>query len=368
MLPQKPVSAVDCVNPSIEWTKRALLRPFTWSKWWRIGLIGAAVGELSSFGCNFNTGDWSQITRRNPQQFQAAASPFPPEVVSSIFLVLFVGITLLVFVHLYVASVLRFVYFDSVATGRFRIREGWSRWHSHGLRWFGFNLLVMLAVIAAACVIGLPIILFCVALYKHGGGVVIALLALIGIPILLLALLVLAGFGVMIKDFCIPMMALEPITAFEAFKRVIRNAWQRKGEHAGYVGIKIVLAIVFGVLVAIVQVVIMMVILVPIIAAIVAGGVLGAAHGGGDPARIFANPLLLASMFAGIVVLIFIVLGITAVVLAPGLFFFEAYVLTWFAQRYEPLWNLLYPAPPQPPPPPATEPVLPTEPPPLPAV
>jgi hypothetical protein len=369
MLPQQPVSAVDCVGPAIEWTKRAMLRPFSWAKWWRVGLLGAAVGELSSFSCNFNGGNWSEITRKHPQQFQAAAAnplPFPPEVLTSIVGTLIIGITLLVLVHLYVASVLRFVYFDSVATGRFHLREGWARWHSRGVRWFLFSLLVMLVVLGAMAVILVPAILLGVAAHKAMGAGGVALLALIGVPIALVLLIVAACLGVLVKDFAIPMMALESMTPFAAFKRVIAIAWSRKGEHAGYLGMKIVLAIGFGIAVAIVQTILLVLMLIPIIGAIVAGGVLGAGHGTFDPQQILNNPALLALMVLAFVLLIILVMIITAVILAPGLFFFEAYVLTWYAQRYEPLWNLLYPAPPPPPAP--VEPIVAPEPPPLPAV
>lgn len=369
MLPAKSVSAIDCVNPAIEWTKRAMFRPFKWAKWWRLGLVGAAIGEMSSFSCNFNGGDWSQIMKKQPDQhFQAAAAnPFPPELFAPIFAVLFVGIIVLVFVHLYVAAVLRFVYFDSVSTGRFRLREGWSRWHSHGLRWFGFSLLLTLAIVAAIIAVAVPVALICVGIYKAGGGVAIALLAVIGIPLGLAALIVLAAFGVMVKDFAIPVMALQEVTAFAAFKHVIKMAWQRKGEHAGYIGIKIVLAIAFSIAAAIVEGIFFLVVLVPIIGAAIAGGIFGAANGSFDPQKILQNPALIASIVLIVILVIFLVIAVTAVVLAPGLFFFEAYVLTWYAQRFEPLWNLLYPPAPEPPPSPVPL-VTPTEPPPLPAV
>jgi hypothetical protein len=281
---------------------------------------------------------------------------------------LIIGITALVFVHLYVASVLRFVYFDSVATGRFHVREGWVRWHSRGLRWFVFNLLVIVVVLAAVAAVVVPAIAFGVAAHKTMGSGGVALLALVGVPIALLLAVVAACVGILVKDFAIPMTALENITPWTAFKRVISTAWERKGEHAGYLGMKIVLAIAFGIAVAIVQFILMLIFLIPVIAAVIAGAVLGANHGNLDPQRIFANPVLVATLVLGVILVILLIIVITAIILAPGLFFFEAYVLTWFAQRYEPLWNLLYPAPPQPPPAPVTEPIAPTEPPPLPAV
>jgi hypothetical protein len=359
MLPQNPVSAVDCVSPAIEWTKRAMFRPFSWAKWWRIGLLGAAVGELSSFSCNFDGGNWGEIMRRHPQQqqFQAAAVnplPFPPDVVTT----LVIGICALAFAHLYVASVLRFVYFDAVATGRFRLREGWSRWHSRGLRWFLFSLALMIVVLCAMAVILVPAILLGVAAYKTMGGGGVALLALIGVPIGFVMIILAACVAVLVKDFAIPMMALENMTPLTAFKSVVVIAWSRKAEHAGYLGMKIVLAIAFGIAVVVLQAPLLGLMLAPTIAAVSNSG-----HGS---LHTLDNPALFAFVSACMLIF-FVVATITAVILAPALFFFEAYVLTWFAQRYEPLWNLLYPAPPSPPPTPV-EPVTTPEPPPLPAV
>lgn len=368
MLPVKPVSAIDCVSPAIEWTKRAMFRPFKWAKWWRFGLVSAAIGEMSSFSCNFNGGNWGEIMKKQPgDHFQAAAaSPFPAELFGPIFAVLFVGIIVLVLVHLYVASVLRFVYFDAVATGRYRLREGWSRWHSRGLRWFGFNLLLMVTVILAIVMIAVPLVLLGVGIYKALGGVGVGLMALIGIPVGLALLICLAALGVIVKDFAIPRLALEEITAFGAFKQAIKTAWVRKGEHAGYIGVKILLAIAFSIAAAIVEVILFLIVLTPIIAAAIAGGAFDAASGGFDPQKILQNPLLIASFVLGIILVIFFVMAVAAIILAPGLFMFEAYALTWYAQRYEPLWNLLYPPAPEPAPDPM--PIAPNEPPPLPAV
>lgn len=369
MLPVKPVSAIDCVSPAIEWTKRAMFRPFRWAKWWRIGLVGAAIGEMSSLSCNFNGGNWGELMKKRPDQhFQSvAATPFPSEVFAPIFATLFIGIIVLVFVHMYVASVLRFVYFDAVATGRFRLREGWSRWHGRGLRWFGFNLLLALTMIVVFVIIAAPLVLIGVGIYKAMGGAGVAIMALIGIPLGLFVMIMLAAFGVMIKDFAIPVMALQDVSAFAAFKHVIRTAWDRKGDHAGYIGVKILLAIAFGIAAAIVEGVLFLVILIPIIGAAIAGGVFGAASGGFDPQKILGNPALIAAIVLVMVLVVFFVMAVASIALAPGLFFFEAYVLTWYAQRFEPLWNLLYP--PAPESPAAPEPVVaPTEPPPLPAV
>ena len=39
---------------------------------------------------------------------------------------------------------------DAVATGRYRLREGWKRWSSHGLRYFLFQLVMIVISLAMA--------------------------------------------------------------------------------------------------------------------------------------------------------------------------------------------------------------------------
>ena len=112
---------------------------------------GSSTGEAASNGgCNLNgLGDLSklgQAGKNAPRTDFAPVPHVPPIPESAIVLIvttLVVGIIVLAFVHLYVSSVARFMLFDAVATGRQRLREGWKRWHSHGFRYFLFQLLMI---------------------------------------------------------------------------------------------------------------------------------------------------------------------------------------------------------------------------------
>ncbi len=351
MLPAKPVSAIDCVGPAIEWTKRAMFRPFRWAKWWRIGLVGLVAGELQGGGCGGNVPGrgW------NPG---AAEHPFPtidPAVIASILAVLIVGGTVLVLVHLYVSSVSRFMLFDAVTTGRYRLRENWSRWHSRGLRWFGFKLVFMLITGGAALLLLLPFIGSIVAAKRAGMGAMVAAV-LVLVPVFLVGALIASVLFVLAKDFAVPIIALEDEGVFRAFGRVLRMARARLGDFAAYIGVKILLTIAYSIVFGIAVFVIAIAALIPTVIIAVAAGVSGA---------LLKDPVLLAILGTLAVLAIFLLLFVIACLFAPAIFFFQAYVYTWFAQRYEPLWDLLYPAAPPAPAPIAT---APPEPPPLPAV
>jgi hypothetical protein len=352
MLPARPVSALDTVSPAIEWTKRAMFRPFRWAKWWRIGLVGLVAGELQGGGCS-----GGNMPRGGVNPGGGSGSPFPtidPAVIASILAVLIVGGVVLVLVHMYVSSVSRFMLFDAITTGRYRLREGWSRWHSRGVRWFGFKLVFTLVVGVLAVLVILPFIGTIIAAKKAGiGGMIGAVLVLV--PIFLIGAIIAGVAFVLAKDFAVPMVALENERVFRAFARVLHMAQARLSEYAAYIGVKILLTIAYSIVFGIVVVVVMVAILIPVIVGAVAAGMSGA--------TLFKDPVLLAILGTLFLIGMFVLLFLLACAFAPAIFFFQAYVYTWFAQRYEPLWNLLYP-----PAPPSPAPVAPPDPPPLPAL
>jgi hypothetical protein len=361
----KPISAVDAIGPAVERTKNFMFRPFQWARWWRIGLLGLATGEFASTGgCNPSsiTDVINAAKRQHPQQ-HFTASPCPhlgisPAQMAAMITVLVIGIMVLVFVHLYVSSVLRFVLFDAAAAGRYRLREGWGRWHSAGIRYFLFQLcFLFLALAGYALLLGVPgAAAWSAGVFRspHEHAGLLALGVIILLPLLIVYAVAMALVNLFVKDFAVPMMALENMPVTDA----LSNIWQRiksaKGEYAGYVGIKVVLAIAIGIAMAIVQFFILLVLLVPVIVAAIAIGI-------ATPA-VFQNPLMLAFAITSVFVLILFLLFVVGIISAPIVYFFQAYVLTFFSSRYPPLWNLMHPAPPIPSPPPIQNPPAPADP------
>ena len=69
---------------------------------------------------------------------------------------------------------------------------------------------------------------------------------------------------VMTKDFVIPQMALEDVSAFEGWRRLWPQIRAEKGGYAAYVGMKIVLAIGAAVVLGIVSGIVLLVFLIPV--------------------------------------------------------------------------------------------------------
>jgi hypothetical protein len=149
--------------------------------------------------------------------------------------------------------------------------------------------------------------------------------------------LALAVFQVFTKDFVVPQMALEDLTVGQAWSRLWMMMSAEKGGYAGYIGMKILLAIGAAIILGIVTVLLMLIILIPI--AVVAVIVILA----GNSAGLTWNPVTIATaiVLGSILFLALFVLG--SLVSVPAVVFFPAYSMYFFAERYEQLRARLFP-------------------------
>jgi hypothetical protein len=352
-----PISAVDAISPAFQHTKRQLLQPFRVGQWVRLAFVGLLAGELSSGGgCNSNF----QVPHHTGGGNQLLAGGLPsldPSLyVGLIALLVVLGLVLwiaLVYVH----SVMRFILFDSVVEKECHIRRGWNRRTGAGFRYFLFQILYSFVSIAGFVIlIGIPAAIALAMGWLKEPKDHIAPLVLGGLVLffLLLAFFVCVMVGiVMTKDFVVPQMALEEISAFEGWRRLLAMLKQEKLSYAGYLGMKIVMALGAAVLVGIVTFIILLIILIPV------GGLGVIAVLAGKAAGLTWNVYTITlAVVAGSVVVVTI-LYVFSLISVPVIVFFPAYSIYFFAARYPALALILYPTPPAPP-------ELPPPPPPLP--
>ncbi|MGD0427002.1 MAG: hypothetical protein ABSC10_09795 [Candidatus Acidiferrales bacterium] len=337
-------SAADVIEIAFRHTKGQLLRPFRFAQWMRLAFVGVLAGEMSSFsGCNFNVP--SNYHPRGTQHFLAAPwldfSNAHPALIAGLvaaFLVAWLGFVVL---FTYVASVMRFILFDSVVARECHIRRGWSRRRHAGVRLFCWQLVLMLVMIATLLiVIGIPVAGAAMLGWfsdarEHVLGLVLGGVTLF-LALLLLAVL-LGVIHVMTKDFVVPQMALEDISALEGWRRLWPRLAAEKAGYAGYIGMKIVLAIGAAILFGILSIMAFLVLLIPI------GGAALVAVLGGKAAvwdwNVYTITLAVVFGCAGLAILIFA----TALISVPVVVFFPAYAIYFFAPRYPPLAALLWP-------------------------
>jgi hypothetical protein len=159
----------------------------------------------------------------------------------------------------------------------------------------------------------------------------------------------LGAVAVLTKDFVVPQMAMEDIGAIEAWRRLLSMMNFEKGGYAGYLGMKVVLALGAAVIMSMVTVIVVLLILIPV------GGIGVVAVLGGKAAGLTWNlytitiAVVVGSMLAVAILYVFSLISV------PVIVFFPAYSVYFFAARYPPLAAVLYPAPPlspQGPPPP----------------
>ncbi|HXZ39932.1 MAG TPA: hypothetical protein VEG68_04270 [Terriglobales bacterium] len=341
-----PISAIDAISPAFQHTKQQIFQPFRAGQWARLALVGLLAGELTTGSCNgFNT---NLQVPRHPNQF--VASPFPN--IDPALLVLLVALLLVLgFVFwillLYISSVMRFILFDSVIARNCEIRRGWNRRQGPGLRYFLWQILFGLAMfVGFVILIGIPAAFAFAAGWLTKPKEHLAPLILFGMALFLAVL----AFGVLAavvhvftKDFVIPQMAIENISAFQAWARLLPMLGSEKGPYFGYVLMKIVMALGVGIVVGIITTVVILVTLIPI-------GGLGALFVFAGKAAGFSWNLytITLAVVVGCLVLAAI-LYVVSIVSVPAMVFFPAYSIYFFASRYPALDALIHPAPPLPP-------------------
>ena len=345
-----PFSAVDAISPAFEHTKRQLLQPFRIGQWVRLALVGLLAGELSSGGFKIpNLSNFNLPRHQGSEHFLAPDfAGSDPMSFAGLIAVLVVAGFLLGILLIYVSSVMRFILFDSVLVKECHIRQGWSRRQGPGWHYFLWKLLYLLATFGVLIVlVGIPAGFAFAVGWLRDPKQHMAALVLGGIALFLAIMIFAIGMAViyvLTKDFVVPQMALENIGALEGWRRLWAMMKAEKSSYAGYIGMKIVLAIGVGIILGIVGFMIGLIILIP------AAGVAVAAVLGGKAAGLgwTAATITLAVVAGSVLLAVF--LFMMALISVPVIVFFPAYSIYFFAARYPALSTALYPAPPAPPP------------------
>ena len=357
------LSAIDTVSIALEHTKRQLFRPFRWGQWLRLALLGFMTGELSSGGgCG---GNFPTSLPTNPQDQRGGADQFlsaphlDPQMAAHI--VLIAGVAILAvcvfaLAWMYVGSVYRFILIESIITKNVSLRAGWRKWHATGRRFFLWRLVYQFALgFFAFILIGIPLGIAAVLGWLKDPHAHMLPLVFGGIILFFLVLIFFLGAAVVWllgKDFVAPIMALENLDFADSWSRLFAMMKNEKGSYAGYVGMKIVLAIAAGIIFGILIFIAVLVVLLPV------GGLGVLAVVAGKTAGLTWNPLTITLAVVIGTIVFAVIMFLSSMLSVPVTVYFPAYSIYFFAARYPKLSAWLYPAPPAPvvPPPPVVEP------------
>ena len=349
-----PLSAVDVVSPAFQRAKGLLFKPFRFAMWWRVAIISLLAGEISGSGGGPANFQIPANTHGQQGGDHFLAQSFPPAQLALIVTVLVAAALLLFILLILLNSVFRFLLFDVIVTGRYRIREGWRRWFSDGARFFWWQAGVSLAMmLALSLLVGVPVLLAWRAGVFRQPGEHVALLVLGGMLLfVLLVLLFVTGalVAVFSKDFLVPVMALEKVGPIDGWRRLWPMLRAEGASYAAYIGMKIVLALGAAFLFGIVDLIVIFILLIP--GALIAVAVVAAVAALG----LTWNPLTIALAVVLGVLAFLALMWLIAMINVPAAVFFEAYPLIFLAGRYPALNAVLHPAPPPAPPAPAIAP------------
>ncbi len=349
-------SGVDAISPAFQHAKQQLFRPFRFGQWTRLALVGLFAGEMSSGGgCNFNYPTNTTTTHR-----QLLDAAFPnPAIIGAAVVILLVAAPVLWLIFAYVNSRMRFILFESVIARRCEIRRMWQARREPAWQYFLFQIvfgLVMLAGIAV--LVGIPALAGFLLGWFTAPKDHLAPLILGGIFVFFLFmawLLLSIVTHVFTKDFVVPQMALENISAFDGWRRLLKMVQSEKGGYAGYAGMKLVLNIGAGIGVGILSVILIIILLIPFGGLGAIAVLAGRAAGMGLTWNVFTITLAIVVGSVFLLTLFYCI----ALISVPVIVFFPAYSIYFFAARYPLLGNLIYPPPPQPPPLPPAPPIMP---------
>jgi hypothetical protein len=178
-----------------------------------------------------------------------------------------IAIPIIWLVLIYVNSRMRFVLFDSVIAKKCELGRMWSQRREPALQYFIWQILFFLATIAGtAFLLGVPAVAAFLLGWFTAPRQHLAPLILTGLLLFFVFMLWIAASiitHVFTKDFVVPQMALENLSAFEGWRRLWRMMGSEKGSYAGYGGMKLILAIGAGIGVGVLAVIIIIILLIP---------------------------------------------------------------------------------------------------------
>jgi hypothetical protein len=346
-----PISAVDSISPAFEHTKQQLFRPFRFGQWTRLALVGLFAGEMSSGGggCNFNYPTQGTTTHHD----FAFAAPPNWALLGPLLAIALITLPIVGLLFIYLNSRMRFVLFDSIIAKKCELSRMWRERREPAMQYFVWQIVFVLATLAGmAVLIGVPALVAFLLGWFTAPKEHLAPLILTGIFVFfafMFWMVVSIVVQVFTKDFVVPQMALENLSAFEGWRRLWGMLGSEKGSYAGYGGMKLILTIGAGIGIGILAFIVIIILLIPF------GGLGAITVLAGKAAGLTWNVFTItAAVVAGSIFLMVVFYAI-ALISVPVIVFFPAYSIYFFAARYPQLARVMYPPlPPVAPAPPIT--------------
>lgn len=341
-------SAADLISPAMKRTKWFLFEQVRWTTYLKLCFIaalteGGLAGNFNWPGGGHGGGTHSHSTPTVFAPHNFGLSPLAFALIAAI-VILAIGISLIIF---YLVTRLRFALFYCLVYRTRAIRPGWTAYESQSWRFFLLSIAVSLVFLCAIAIAAIPFFLgfYRMFMTSQAGepfnwSAFFALLLPL-IPLFIAIILIGIAIQIILHDLILPHMALENVSAGEAWRQVRARITSEKGGFALFGLLRIILPFAA-------RIVAMIVLLIPAILLVLlfAVPVIGlAALVGSSAGMAKAVFILLIVAISLIGIAILIVLG--ASVTGPIGIGARNYALLFYGGRYQALGDLLDPPPAQ---------------------
>jgi len=287
--------ALDDLDDALDAT-RSFLTPVDRTTWAKLAVVALFVGGTGTNVFSWSFGGGGGDGGPTPGT-GAPTVDFGPE--AWLLIGGIVGVlALLGLGFLLVASIMEFVFVESLRNETVTIRRYWNRRWRQGLRLFGFRLVVGLLVLASVALLAAPFLLPLLGVPMGGGAMIGAFLVLL--PLFLVLAVVVGLVNGFTTVFVVPVMILEDCGVLAGWRRLWPTITSQWKQYLAYAVAGFFLSIVGGVAVGIATALGALVLLIPFGILFVIGGV----------------TLVFASELAGIAILVVVGIAYALAVLA----------------------------------------------------
>lgn len=244
-------SAIDALGEAVS-HMRAKLFPFSFMGWVTLGfvsLLESCGSGSGSGGMQNKLGNGGSGPLQDPVAMIEAAFGWIAEHMI-LFVSVLMGLMLISLVVMWVRSRTIFVYIDDVATGRFDLVRPWGEHGSHADSFFVLSLVVQGAsFILMVLVLGLGGFFVLWARANEWSGLATGVGLLPILFLFLLALMVAAILGLVLRDFVAPLQLSRNVSAREATGVFVSLLGAHPGLLIGYALLKFVVSIAVGIVI-----------------------------------------------------------------------------------------------------------------------
>ena len=250
--------AVDNIDDAVTATRQFLL-PFTVIRWLKLALVVFLIGA----GMNVPTSGFNAPTSGGqlPSELLPGAG-FPPALSDGVLIFagfVLISIILITLVWEFISSTMEFIFVESLRQGDVTIQRYWSARWRQGVRLLAFRIAIVVPLVLF--VIGWVAIILTPLLMGGAPPVTYEIGVLLGVPLLLLAGLMVALISGFTTLFVVPIMIVEDCGVLTGWKRLWQTIKAEWIQYLAYAFFHVVMGFVLGMLAALVSVVILFVVL-----------------------------------------------------------------------------------------------------------